>query len=68
MFYGLCNLDNYSGCTYVQFIVIVPAARSSIPVNNISERADGVIAKFVSSFVKDSPQRVGLSATYTCRC
>ena len=43
MFYGVQNLGNEFHCTYVQFIVIVPGVRSSLPVINISERTDRVI-------------------------
>jgi len=61
MFYGLQNLNHEFRCTYVQFIVIVPGVRSSLPGINISERTEHVIVKAVSSFLKVSPQHVVLN-------
>jgi hypothetical protein len=61
MFYGLQNLDHEFRCAYVQFIVL--GVRSSLPVISISERTDRMIAKFVSSFLKISPQH----DVYKCR-
>ena len=61
MFYGLQNLDDEFRCTYVQFIVMVPCVRSSLPVINTSERTEHEIVKVVSSFLKGSRQHIVLS-------
>ena len=45
MFYGLQNLNHEFRCTYVQFIVIVLAVRSPLPVMNISNGIEYVIDK-----------------------
>jgi len=45
MFYGLQNLDHEFRYTYVQFIVIVPGVRSSLPGINTIERTEHVIVK-----------------------
>jgi len=55
VFYGLQNFDREFRCTYVQFIVIVPGVRSSLPIINKLNGLSLWLVKVVSSFPKFRP-------------